>query len=266
MVYHHRKVNCPNCGKIADRTTTTDSELLKGSPFRVCPSCGQTYFDSEYKEMGLVLFEEKGGKIGVSSILWTIISNAMVVVFLYFGFCEHNIRNYILPLVVFGILALLFDYGIIRTIKNHASPEKFHQSQIDYIEGRSKERSASVVESMNRLSNKNYLDALLQHGINIPDYFYERIGATKDSSLYTNYVNREDADYQELMKAQGRRRASKNLLALGVNSKEFKQAAFDSNMTPEELAEYCKKCVDDYDDLHREYNLTHKKTVKYPES
>ena len=47
MVYHYRSVKCPNCGEIADKTRTIDSQELNGSPFRVCPHCGETYFDAD---------------------------------------------------------------------------------------------------------------------------------------------------------------------------------------------------------------------------
>ena len=176
MVYHHRKVKCPSCGKTADRTRTVDSEILKGSPFRVCPNCKKTYFDPEYKEMGIVLYEEKGGELNFWGLIWAILSTVLAVYFLCGVIKEGTGGGLLLPLGVFGLVAILFDVRIIKMIKNRSNSEEFHRKQIDYIEGRTKERTQSLVESMNRLSNKAYLDALRIHGVNVPDYFYERLG------------------------------------------------------------------------------------------
>ena len=179
MVYHHRTVKCPHCGKVADRTRTVDSELLKGSPFRVCPHCSTTYFDSEYKEMGLVLFEEKGGKLTFVGLVWILLSHSLVIYSLY-SIIVEKLSGMFLPLVVFGIIALLYDIGLIKMIKNRAHSAEFHQGQIDYIEGRTKERTAALIESMERLSNKDYLDALRSHGVDVPDYFYERLQSSTE--------------------------------------------------------------------------------------
>ena len=181
MVYHNRTVTCPHCKQVADRTRTVNSEILKGSPFRVCPHCKATYFDPEYKEMGLVLFEETGYEINPWSLFWFFPFNGMTIFVLYSLFKYNlfsDISYLLLPLGMFGIPAVLIDYGMIRIIKNRIHSDEFHQSQIDYIEGRTKERTASLVASMNRLSNKGYLDALKSHGVNVPDYFYERLQRT----------------------------------------------------------------------------------------
>ena len=176
MVYHYRTVKCPRCGKTIGRTITTNSEILKGSPFRVCPKCKKTYFDSEYKEMGLVYFEDKGGKISFWGALCALIVNVAAIFILCSGIFGGGSVEWLLLLCLIGFIAIITDVGIVNIINNHKNFEAYHQKQVDYIEGRTKEQAQSVVESMNRLSNKAYLDALRIHGVNVPEYFYERLG------------------------------------------------------------------------------------------
>ena len=73
------------------------------------------------------------------------------------------------------VLALISDIGLIRFIYHRAKPDKYHQKQLDIIEGRAGERDSELVASMERLNNSNYLDNLKAHGVDVPAYFYERL-------------------------------------------------------------------------------------------
>ena len=125
--------------------------------------------------MGLVLFEEKGGELNFWGFIWTLISNTLAIVLLYSGLKEGFSDAALFSFGIFALMAAAFDVGIVRMIKNRMNSAEFHQKQIDYIEGRTKERTPSLVESMNRLSSKEYLDALRSYGVEVPDYFYERL-------------------------------------------------------------------------------------------
>lgn len=175
MVYHHRSVTCPHCGMIAERTRTVDSEILKGSPFRICSQCNETYFDPEYKEIGLVYFEEKGYELSITSILTVLFLHLVFFITLCSSIKDGVVPAMLLAVGLFGILSIICDIGLVRKYKAFKNPKDFHLKQVDYIEGRSTQRSAALIESMKRLSNRNYLDALKSHGIEVPDYFYQRL-------------------------------------------------------------------------------------------
>ncbi len=235
MVYHHRNVTCPNCGKIAERTRTVDSELLIGSPFRVCPHCGKSYYDSEYNEEGLVIFDNPTGEINIWAIVWLLISNIFLVVCIVNKIWEG--------FAVALILALIFDYLLIRLIWKKTHPEQTMQKTIDYLEGRGKERSASLVASMERLSNRMYLDALKSHGVNVPEYFYCRINEQedkRDSELNT----KQNSDDNQVKNPEGRteiesdKTAEPNVLSFVKNTEE--EMYLHNSKEPHIF--FCKNC------------------------
>ena len=92
---------------------------------------------------------------------------------------------------MFGIIALIIDVGIVRIIINRVKAANYHKKMIDYIEGRGKERSEELIKSLDRLSNKGYLDALKKHGVEIPEYFYDRLKKNDNNS--ENPVTRQEA-------------------------------------------------------------------------
>ena len=175
MRIHPKLEKCPQCKWPLHYTQTYGSEILKGSPVRVCPYCNATFFDPDYKEWGLILFADKGDTFSI----WEIIGLLMTHAALIFDFCSPAQYNFsIKALLAVGgtfIIAVLLDCSLFRAIKNRIHSEEYHQKQIDYIEGRGKKRPTELVESMERLSNKEYLDSLKEHGIEVPDYFYERL-------------------------------------------------------------------------------------------
>lgn len=173
MEWRYRSVKCPNCQSIAERTFGT-GKYKYGSPIRSCPHCHSAYYDSFYVEKGIALFNDTGGTIGIVAIVWVLLSNSLVAVFLYLSIIDGALDVFLLPLVVFVLIALLFDIGLIRSIKNHAHQEEYHQRQIAYIES-ADSSDPELNLSMKRLSNRAYLDALKACGCNVPNYFYQRL-------------------------------------------------------------------------------------------
>ena len=72
------------------------------------------------------------------------------------------------------------------------------------------------------------------------------------------YISRE-----ELYKAKVYQRKAKYLLSAGKRSDEFQEEAKNAGMTLDEYKGYCKKCIDDYDEKYRRYNLTHDDRAEY---
>ncbi len=185
MIYHYRTVKCPKCGEVADRTRTVDSQELRGTPFRVCCHCGTVYFDPDYKEEAISVFKDKGGDTSITSYLWLIISNVSAV-YLLVEAAKLSFRDlggmWIAILVALG-LAVMFDVGFFRVIRNRIRAKEYHQKSIDVLEGRSGEQTGELAASMERMSNKAYLDALRAHGVAVPEYFYERLTNSSASSF-----------------------------------------------------------------------------------
>ena len=184
MVYHHRTVTCPNCGNVAERTRTVDSQTLDGSPFRVCPHCGKVYFDRAYNEPAISLFKDKGGGMNFWAFMWIIIANGFVIFNIVSAIKSGGFdESAALPFIVFLVIALVFDIGLVRMIKNRIKAKEYHQKIIDRLEGKRGELSESLESSMERMSNKAYLDALRAHGVQVPEYFYERIKDSEKSDF-----------------------------------------------------------------------------------
>lgn len=175
MVYHHRTVKCPFCNKITERTTTT-SQVLIGSPFRTCQNCGAAYFDSGYKEPGLLIFESKAGDVfPMGAIAAAVFTFAAVFLIYQIAIGGNDGSGILFAAIFMAIFAVICDAGVFVAIRETIHSDKYHQKQIDQIEGKNGEMPNDLKKSMLRLSNKEYLDALKAHGVSVPDYFYQRL-------------------------------------------------------------------------------------------
>ena len=99
----------------------------------------------------------------------------MVILAIYLIITEEFSGIFIVMLVVFGALAALCDVGFARLIKNRRNSDEFFKKQLDLIEGKGGYKDEELARSMSRLSNREYLDALKSCGVDVPDYFYERL-------------------------------------------------------------------------------------------
>ena len=72
------------------------------------------------------------------------------------------------------------------------------------------------------------------------------------------YISKE-----ELYKAKSYQRKARYLLSVGMHNDEFQEEAKNAGMTLNEYKDYCKKCIDDYDEKYRRYNLTHDDRAEY---
>lgn len=72
------------------------------------------------------------------------------------------------------------------------------------------------------------------------------------------YISKED-----LYKAKAYQRKATYLLSAGKRCDEFQEEAKKAGMTLNEYKDYCKKCIDDYDEKYRRYNLTHDDRAEY---
>ena len=178
MEYVYKSVKCPKCGKTTERSVSHSREHY-GSPLRVCRNCGTTYFDDSYIEKGLAEYSNKGGDVNIVTVFFPIAFTVAALFFLYGIFMSiftaGPVGTFIFAFIPFGALATLFDVGLVKSIKNHKNSDEFFKKQLDLIEGKGGYEDEELARSMSRLSDRGYLDALKSCGVEVPDYFYERL-------------------------------------------------------------------------------------------
>ena len=149
---------------------------MPGSPLRKCPDCGRLYFDDAYEEPALTAYEAAIINFPYIKIIYALIPTAGTL--LYLRSYLHDPRpQYLIVLIAFGALAVFFDVLLILAIAKAIPAAGRKKTFLDMIEGRAGEIDAQLRESMERLSGKDYLDALYKCRVYIPKYFYRRIGA-----------------------------------------------------------------------------------------
>lgn len=173
LTFYHRKADCPYCDMYTDR-----KELLRdfppfGTPYRTCPKCGRVYFDSGYQEDAIAWFTDTGGEFSPGGLIASLFYNGALI--FYIIECIRTKRMSLIGFSILLIIALAFDIVFIRAIWNRIRAKEYHQKIIDTLEGRRDELPPEVAESMKRLSDRGYLDALRSHGVEVPEYFYQRL-------------------------------------------------------------------------------------------
>ena len=132
MVYKYRKVKCPHCGKTSDSSVRKDYQELTGSPFRVCPNCKKTYFDSGYQEPALLKYNDTGIEINFWSVIGAGIFTALAV-YMITEIVKGSDSSTIMYVVagIFAFLALVLISGIVRTIIHLFRKEEYHLAQVE---------------------------------------------------------------------------------------------------------------------------------------
>ena len=168
-------VRCPHCGASIERENPPKGKLLSGSPLRKCPDCGRIYFDNAYAEAALTAFEKAEVNFPYIKILYALVPTVGAIVYLR----QHLLTpttGTLVPLIAFSIIAVFFDVMLICELVTAARRGKIKKAFLDRLEGRTGETEAELRESVERLSKKDYLDALVKCNEYVPVYFYKRIG------------------------------------------------------------------------------------------
>ena len=176
----HRIVKCPKCGDTAESIYSVLDETLYGSPYRICRECGAAYFDPFYHELAIDAFNDNGAPIDIWGMLWLLTVNGLLVWLITLTGHENSAKLWI-PFIIVLCYAGILDFQLIKTIRNRLNAEEYHQERVDLMEGRYGEMSEELAESMQRMSDRKYLDALRSHGVDVPEYFYKRLGSAEGS-------------------------------------------------------------------------------------
>lgn len=147
MTYYTK--SCPHCHH---KYQIYDSRKHQyGSPFRVCKKCKKGFIDTDFIEIGLLPpWKIKNPRVYPGSIL--IFSVGILCLFLFWvpGPITNNITII--------IIALLSSFMVVSDLRDY-------QERSDYILNELK-------QSKSRLSNPEYVLALYEIGIGIPEEIY----------------------------------------------------------------------------------------------
>ncbi len=168
-------IRCPHCGAQIERERPEQEQPLAGSPLRKCPDCGRIYFDDAYAEAALTAFETAEVKFPYIKILYALVPTAGAAVYLRQHLLTPTTGS-LVPLIAFSAIAILFDVMLICELVKAARRGRRRKDFLDRLEGRAGEAEPGLRESLERLSKKDYLDALVKCGEYVPVYFYKRIG------------------------------------------------------------------------------------------
>ena len=255
MDYYNRIESCPNCKKDFSLAKLKNVKEVLGSPFQVCPYCNSPYFDPAYKEPAIAYYN-KNRRISFGAKYCFAIAAAITIITAITGYICSLPFCYLsagIALVITLILSLLLKFA-----KNDLRERE------TYLNGTAV--TPEIKESLVRLADRDYLDKLEKHKIEVPEFFYQRIGASKmeEKDLKAAITEKETDEYAAVLDAYRRSESAKKMLALGIKSREFRNLADESKMTPDELMEYCKKTITEFDDKVEYYNASHASPFEYP--
>ncbi|PXX75302.1 Rcat domain-containing protein [Dielma fastidiosa] len=147
---------CPYC-KYKYLVRIPKNQKIYGCPVITCKSCGQQFFDKDYIEPGLRIV---GANYPDKTFSW----NWTLFIFdgLFVAY-DYNMP-YLHPLeyLIGSILIILTIHSVINTLDQRNTYKiNLAKAKTDYQ------------ESLNRLSNKEYLLLLQKNGVEIPNKFLQ---------------------------------------------------------------------------------------------
>ena len=169
-----RTIRCPHCQMRIEREAAAGTPL-PGSPFRRCPGCGRFYYDEAYEEPALTLFEQKQPRFNYIKILYAVLPTAGALIYLRAWLSGANPDGRV-PALVFGALAVFFLAVLILEVAAFIRSSREHAAHRALLEGNEAELSPELAESVKRLRDPKYLDALESYGADIPDFFRKKAG------------------------------------------------------------------------------------------
>lgn len=181
------KVICPQCGQKTDVIHVLKGDVPKGCPIRKCNMCGAVFYDKNIHEPAIHFYTTREPMHpfawGIRTALFLPFFIFMVVMFLY----DQTHRSFTLVALV-GFNLYLYGRAFIRYLRFAVNREKFLQqeeeSKISYLERDRKELPLDIWVSLERLKNRNYLDALTHFGADVPEYFYKRVARLQFLAAY----------------------------------------------------------------------------------
>lgn len=250
-----QEVVCPRCQQVAERytihITNGKEEQVAGTPRRRCPHCGCRYFDDHFYESALREYDAKA--FSPSALLWSMVLIASIgsLVMDGNGLTAPTVMNVLDTVFAFVSVAMLLRALYIR--RNRASLDARCQKKSEQrLDAHCSDDELG--QSLRRLSQEEYLYFLLANDVEIPEYFFRRIGCVRDTARAEKERERyaeEKRRLEERVEREAARKAAEAereyyeyFLSLDPNGSLFRRHAQSHNMSPERFRKHCQSMVD----------------------
>lgn len=151
---------CPHCDHIITFMDSTKHRY--GSPFRICNKCGKMYIDKSFQEMAF-LSEKKYTPPRIDP--WTIMGYLGGIFLLIVGgisYSRYGIYDLTLLFLFSGLLFLAINiYSTISDIRNYKHRCHLYEEELS--------------NSLRRVTNPDYLKALINIGYKVPKEYRQLI-------------------------------------------------------------------------------------------
>lgn len=252
---------CSYCHDGTERENANGQHEI-GCPRRSCPKCGRQYFDAAYEEDALHAYYLKPT---MPDFIHPMLYFLVIVLPMDVLLVRRMLQDFTVP------WALLFPLGlgtiyIFGKICRNLYPwlfrkrynRKYEESKIPIFNG-TEYISEEFSASLHRMSNEGYLYYLISHGVDVPDFFFERIGRSPDAAR----VEELKAERRELYERRARKERLGRLreelayyeecLSMEATSTEFAILAKSSGMP---AGAFRSRCETRAAQLRRELNTS----------
>jgi len=221
-----------------------------GNPYRPCPRCGRTYFDAAYEEEAVHLYRMKPEKprFPFAPVIVLCLAILPVNVEIFRQMLE-GVSFYWIRLIVFwGISAfVIFKVykGLHPWIFRKKYYRKFEESKIPVFSGETFV-SDEFSQSLQRMSREEYLYDLIAHGVEVPEFFFRRIGRTVDTERVEELKAERQAHFEGRARKEQLRKVRADLayyedcLSMDQESRQFAAMAKAGGLSAGEFRTRCE--------------------------
>lgn len=236
-----RLSRCPHCGKVLEGGFTSPYEY--GSPRMVCKNCGKQHFDGFYREKALVEYRERAPMWNI----WLCVAFVGFVLYLDYSVLRME-RSSIMPeTAIISILLTLISITLLLVALHRkenrneyvADREKKLEDRFRNAERLDKELAASL----KRMSNEDYLYYLIENEVDVPDYFFHRLGIQKDTERIEKARRQKELQH-EIKRCRDELEYHEYYLSLGTDDWIFRQQAQSKGMEYMAFENYCRKKIE----------------------
>lgn len=239
---------CSYCHDGTERENPVGQHEI-GQPRRTCPKCGRTYFDTAYEEDALYAYHLKPTMPDfIHPLLYFLIIPLPMDVLVI---CKMLQGATVPPALLFplGLVTIFVVSKLCRVLYPWLFREryyrKYEESKIPIFNG-TKYISDEFSASLQRMSSEEYLYYLISHGVDVPDFFFERIHCTPDAARVQELQEAFRARREVRSRAEKLRQLRTELeyyrecLSMDPDSSEFKMLATADGRTASGFWAHCQ--------------------------
>lgn len=178
--------------------------------------------------------------------MWNIwICAALVIHFLYMDYrmFQTGFEN-LLPETVFffSIMTVASIALLLIALHRKENREEYEAAREKKMEERfrnAEQQDKVLAVSLNRMGNEDYLYYLIDNEVEVPDYFFRRIGIRRDTERIQNARRKKTLQY-EIRRCRDELEYHEYYLALGTDDWIFRQQAQSKGMEFQAFEDYCR--------------------------